>query len=130
MKLHFLGCIVSLHLFNHYDIKLYRENYFGATLNGDKQCSKGGGGTCQSFPGLNFYKCKCNLEITQIFANCNKIFDPRESHICQYGHCDYMNGTGNAYYNCDEDWEGEKCNIRSAIWLPWGHWSFNGVKGT
>ena len=104
-----------------------KENYFGATLNGNTQCSRGGGGMCQSFPGLNFYKCKCNTgwtnDKTQIFANCNKRIETCESHICHYGHCDHINGTGDAYCKCDEDWEGKKCNIRSAIWFPWGQWS-------
>jgi len=104
------------------------ENYYGETKSGNEQCKNiYGMGTCIPFLGLNFYKCQCIPGWTDDkshinFPNCKIKIDPCASKICHYGYCS-SNESGHAYCKCDEDWEGEKCNVESEIWFPWGEWS-------
>ena len=61
------------------------------------------------------------------FPNCNKKIDPCASVICHKGYCKIPENDGfnipSGYCECDEGWEGEKCNKKSPIWLPWTEWT-------
>ena len=107
-----------------------KENYF-KQYNGDDQC-KVNNGTCVAYLGLNYYTCKCKNNFTDDmkhpgFPNCNKRIDPCASIICHKGYCKIPENDGfnipSGYCECDEGWEGEKCNKKSPIWLPWTEWT-------
>ena len=107
-----------------------KENYF-KKYKGDDQC-KANNGTCVAYLGLNYYTCKCKNNFTDDmkhpgFPNCNKKIDPCASVICHKGYCKIPENDGfnipSGYCECDEGWEGEKCNIKSPLWLPWTEWT-------